>query len=113
SAARDATHERAILSLIEKCARLLSGPRRGEHADAMFRELDLLRHVAGEELDDGRKFFARADRYVFARENPRRLRHIGERFDYVAAACVESGAQELDDQIFAVPVADERRAAVR
>ena len=61
--------EHAILALVEKRAGLLAAPRRGEKADAVLVDLDLVGDVAAEQLDADGQLFLRAQRDVVAREN--------------------------------------------
>ena len=60
--------QHAILALVEERASFLTAPGRGEHADAVLVDLDLLRHCAAQQLDaDGQLSFARSATSLRAR----------------------------------------------
>jgi hypothetical protein len=108
----DRTHEVSILALVEKCAGLLSRPRRREKSHSILVDLNLAWNISVENDRLARKTLFRPQRHVVPRENPRRLDQLSERRNDLLAKRLEARAHELNDEPGRVAIAHERWTSI-
>src|SRR6185437_10241012 len=112
AASRALADVHAVLALVEKRARLLAVPRRGDESHPMLDHFHCLWNAAGEQLHGRRQSFPRPQCDVVACENSVWVHQTLERTDDLLAECLEARTHELHDEPTVVAIADQRWTSV-
>ena len=86
----DRANQRAVLSLIEKRAGLLSSDRCHAVANVAFMDLDAIGYLTACLLDDEREAFMTPYRGVVAQEDAARYEHLFDRIEHVVTSRLEA-----------------------
>src|SRR5437773_12210662 len=107
AAARELAGARAILTLVEKCTRLLALPWRGQVTHIGLAHFDLFWYFAKQQLSGLREILVRAHRRIVAREYAGRMQALAQCANQFSAEDFQPSRQDLHDEVVVIAIDDE------